>query len=188
MAYRITLISGDGTGPESRRQQAIVGGRRAATLDVPQGRGAEVEADALTVRVEVRGEGPGVELLKTAGRSVPVELRDLAPLKRSDIRSALATVLGQARIPTDVVQTLERATEGNPRLLGELLELLVDHGVLDLSGARPELKPELLKDVKLPAGVVEATVGGSLSLLVVKVQVSVESRLPNSLCAVTFHV
>ncbi|MHC5049179.1 MAG: protein kinase domain-containing protein, partial [Planctomycetota bacterium] len=103
------------------------------------------------------GEGPGVELLKTAGGSVPVELRDLAPLKRGDIRSALATVLGQARIPSDVVQTLERATEGNPRVLAELLGLLVDHGVLDLSGEQPELRPELLKDVKLPDGVVDAT-------------------------------
>ncbi|MHC4547961.1 MAG: sigma 54-interacting transcriptional regulator [Planctomycetota bacterium] len=102
------------------------------------------------------GEGPGVELLKTAGVSVPIELRDLAPLKRVDIRNALAMLLGQPRIPADVAQTLLRTTDGNPRLLTEVLQLLVDEGVLDLSGPKPVLEAERLKEVELPAGVAEA--------------------------------
>jgi len=102
------------------------------------------------------GEGPGAEILRTAGRAVPHDLRDLAPLGRNEVRAVLGALLGQPRVSGDVVQALHRATGGNPRLLAELLQLLVDEGVLDLSGDEPKLAEERLKDVKLPEGVAEA--------------------------------
>ena len=102
------------------------------------------------------GEGPGVEILRTAGRAVPHDLRDLSPLGKSEVRAVLGAILGQPRVSGDVVQALHRATGGNPRLLAELLQVLVDEGVLDLSGEEPRLVEERLKDVRLPEGVAEA--------------------------------
>ncbi|MDH3592121.1 MAG: hypothetical protein OER88_09590, partial [Planctomycetota bacterium] len=101
------------------------------------------------------GDGPGVEFLKTAAGSVPLELRDLAPLKQGDVRKALAVVLGQPRVPSGVVQALLRASAGNPRALSELLRLLVDEGVLDLAGERPELDVERMERMRLPRSVAD---------------------------------
>ncbi len=102
------------------------------------------------------GEGPGAEILRTAGRAVRHDLRDLAPLGRNDVRAVLGAVLGQPRISGDLVQALHRTTGGNPRLLSELMQLLVDEGVLDLSGDEPRLAEERLKGLRLPEGVAEA--------------------------------
>jgi len=102
------------------------------------------------------GEGPGAEILRTAGRAVPHDLRDLAPLGKTEVRAVLGALLGQPRISGEVVQALHRATGGNPRLLAELLQLLVDEEVLDLSGEEPRLAEERLKDLRLPKGVAEA--------------------------------
>ncbi len=99
------------------------------------------------------GDSPGTQFLKTAGASVPIELRDLAPLRQPDIRRALAIVLGQARVPAEIVQELLKASGGNPRALNELLHLLVDEGVLDLSGVTPELDTERLQSMRLPRSI-----------------------------------
>jgi len=100
--------------------------------------------------------GQGVELLKTAGRAVPLELRDLAPLTQTDIRGALSIVLGGAPVPGGAAQSLVRASGGNPRLFAELLRLLGDEGVLDFSGASPEFDAEKLQRMRLPKGAVDA--------------------------------
>ncbi|MHC4957173.1 MAG: sigma 54-interacting transcriptional regulator [Planctomycetota bacterium] len=100
------------------------------------------------------GEGPGVGLLKTAGRAVPLELRDLAPLSGGDIRSALATMLG-LNVGTPVVETLERATQGNPRLFAELLRLLADEDVLAFEGDELVLHQDRLERMRLPKGAVD---------------------------------
>ncbi|HEX5136801.1 MAG TPA: sigma 54-interacting transcriptional regulator, partial [Planctomycetota bacterium] len=104
----------------------------------------------------VDGEGPGTEILRTAGRAVPHDLRDLAPLGRNEVRAVLGALLGQPRISGDLVQALHRATGGNPRLLAELMQVLVDEGVLDLAGDEPRLVEERLKGLDLPHGVAEA--------------------------------
>jgi len=103
----------------------------------------------------VEGDSPGAELLRTAGRAVPVELRDLAPLTTVDIRNALATVLGRDRIPAPVVQALERSSGGNPRLFAAILRLLVDEGVLGFEDDEPILHEDKLRRLRLPKGVFE---------------------------------
>ncbi len=98
----------------------------------------------------------GADLLRTAGRSVAVEARDLAPLKTRGIRAVLGTMTGLEQVPGDLVHALERATDGNPRLLVQLVRLLVQEEVLDLSGAAPRLDETRLENVDLPVGL-EAT-------------------------------
>jgi len=103
------------------------------------------------------GGGPGADILRTAGRSVPAELRDLAPLSAGDIASALEAVLGTARVPSAFAQQIHRASAGNPRLFAEQLRLLVDRGIIDLDGEEPVLRAEKLRKVPLPAGLLEAS-------------------------------
>jgi len=103
------------------------------------------------------GAAPGAELLRTAGRAVPVETRELAPLDARDIRAVLRGMTGLESFPGELVPMLERATGGNPRLLVELVRVLVQEAVLDLSGDAPRLDDGKLKGLDLPAGVEEAT-------------------------------
>ncbi|MEE8105817.1 MAG: sigma 54-interacting transcriptional regulator [Planctomycetota bacterium] len=102
------------------------------------------------------GDTPGVRLLKTCGRSVPLELRNLAPLGHADIRQALSVMLGGGRPAASVVQALLRASSGNARQFGELIHVLAAKRVLDVENGEPVLKPERLKAIELPHGVAEA--------------------------------
>jgi len=102
-------------------------------------------------------EGPGAEILRTAGRAVPADLRDLAALSTADISQALGVVLGAARVPAAFAQQVHRACGGNPRLFAEQLRLLVARGIVDLDGEEPVLRAEKLKKVALPASLLDAS-------------------------------
>jgi transcriptional regulator with GAF, ATPase, and Fis domain len=100
-------------------------------------------------------ETAGADLLRSAGRAVPVELRDLAPLAETDIRTALSILLGGARVSPNVTETLHRASNGSPRVLAELVRLLLREGILDFRGDEPVLHAERLREAKLPDSVIE---------------------------------
>jgi len=110
------------------------------------------------------GDGSGAELLRTAGRAVPIELRDLAPLSEVDIRSALSILLGGARVPPSVTRTLQRVSDGNPRVFAELLRLLLRDGVIEFHGEEPVLYPERLQEATLPDSVLEVARARAQSL------------------------
>jgi len=101
-------------------------------------------------------EGPGGDLLRTAGASVPLELRELPPLQPDDVRSALVLSMGDVRPPPPFVQAVHRATGGSPRLLAEIVRILHVSGVLGRENGRPVIRAELLRDLRLPKGVDEA--------------------------------
>ena len=101
------------------------------------------------------GESVGAELLRTAGRAVPLELRDLAPLTDADLRTALSIMLGGPRVPASVTNTLLRASGGNPRAFAELLRLLLRDGVIEFHGDEAVLYAERLQEVALPESVLE---------------------------------
>jgi len=101
------------------------------------------------------GEGAAAVFLRTAGRAVPVELRDLAPFTEADIRAALSILLGGMRIPPNVTRTLHRASDGNPRVFAELLRLLLRDGVIEFHGETPALHAERLREAELPDSVLE---------------------------------
>ena len=102
------------------------------------------------------GVGPGAELLQTAGGAVPLDLRSLGPLREADIRNALGILLNGAQPPPALVSNLHRTTEGSPRLLGELVRLLVEERILDLSEGQPRLDEQRLARASLPARLAEA--------------------------------
>ncbi len=130
-ALRAWIVSLEGQGRASRAL-LVLGGRRDA-------------------------EGPGAEILRTAGGAVPAELRDLAPLSVGDISLALEAVLGTSRVPAPFAQQIRRACGGNPRLLAEQLRLLVARGIIDLEGDLPVLRAEKLRKVPLPASLLDAS-------------------------------
>ncbi|MEM8886050.1 MAG: GAF domain-containing protein, partial [Planctomycetota bacterium] len=101
------------------------------------------------------GGSAGAELLASAGRAVPLELRDLAPLTETDLRRALSILLGGAAVPMPLVETLHRATDGAPRAFAELLDLLVESGALDVAADPPRLDEEKLRATTLPQSVIE---------------------------------
>jgi transcriptional regulator with GAF, ATPase, and Fis domain len=101
------------------------------------------------------GESEGADLLRHAGRAVPHDLRDLAPLSESDIRSALSILLGGAAVPGAVTQAIHRASGGSPRAFAEMLGILVDGGVLQFTGEGPRIDEERLRAVELPTSVIE---------------------------------
>jgi serine/threonine-protein kinase PknK len=98
-------------------------------------------------------DSPGAALLRTAGRSVPVELRSLPPLALADVRGALSVMLDTARPPASVVQALHRASDGNPRLLAQLVRLLADEKVIAFAAGRMQIDEERLRGIRLPGDV-----------------------------------
>jgi transcriptional regulator with GAF, ATPase, and Fis domain len=101
------------------------------------------------------GDSRGADLLRHAGRAVPHDLRDLAPLTEADLRAALTTLLGGAAVPGAVTAALHRASGGSPRAFAEMLAILVEGGALDFSADEPRLDEEKLREVELPSSVIE---------------------------------
>ncbi len=101
------------------------------------------------------GAAGGALILRTAGRSVPVELRSLPPLESADVRAALSVILEEARPPAALVQALLGASKGHPRLFAGLLRVLVGERVIEFEAGRPVFREERLRGLRLPDDVAE---------------------------------
>lgn len=102
------------------------------------------------------GDGDGVAILRTAGRNVSIDLRDLPPLEVNDVRLAIQGLLGDIRAPAPFVQTIHGACEGSPSLLVDLLRLLGAEEVLGFEGGEPVIRAERLAGLRLPRSVTDA--------------------------------
>ncbi|MGQ0613590.1 MAG: sigma 54-interacting transcriptional regulator [Planctomycetaceae bacterium] len=101
------------------------------------------------------GAGDGALILRTAGRSVPVDLRSLPPLEATDVRAALSVILEETRPPATLAQALFGASKGHPRLLAGLLRVLAAERVIEYEAGRPVFREERLRGLRLPDDVAD---------------------------------
>jgi class 3 adenylate cyclase/tetratricopeptide (TPR) repeat protein len=86
----------------------------------------------------------------------PTTVFQLEPLSAAESRQLMAEILHKfEQVPEDLVALVLRQAEGNPFYIEELLKMLIDEGVVQISGEVWRLRPEGLKEALIPSTLAE---------------------------------
>ena len=97
-------------------------------------------------RLLVRRPGWGSDLLETRYERV-----DLDPLTETDARALVVEILQKAtQVPPDLIELLVSRAEGNPFYVEELVQMLIDQGVISTGEERWQVMLEKLAELQVP--------------------------------------